>query len=70
MFIKYIRNLGSLLIAMLGPSQNIKIFNKLFKTGVVQTWAAIIMGILAGIIPWVSMMVLHKKLSFLQKVCP
>lgn len=35
--------------------------------GVVQTWAAIIMGVLAGSVPWLSMMVLHKKLSFLQK---
>lgn len=36
--------------------------------GVVQSWAAIAMGILSGSIPWVSMMVLHKKSSLLQKV--
>lgn len=36
--------------------------------GLVQTWAAIIMGILSGSIPWVSMMVLHKKSALLQKV--
>ncbi|XP_027336805.1 ammonium transporter 2-like [Abrus precatorius] len=36
--------------------------------GLVQSWAAIVMGILSGSIPWVSMMILHKKLSLLQKV--
>ncbi|KAK9290025.1 hypothetical protein L1049_008188 [Liquidambar formosana] len=36
--------------------------------GVVQSWAAIVMGILSGSIPWVSMMVLHKKSTLLQKV--
>jgi hypothetical protein len=36
--------------------------------GLVQSWAAIVMGMLSGSIPWVSMMVLHKKSSFLQKV--
>ncbi|KAM3287747.1 ammonium transporter 2 [Capsicum chacoense] len=36
--------------------------------GVVQAWAAIVMGILAGSIPWFSMMILHKKSTFLQKV--
>ncbi|URD94807.1 ammonium transporter 2 [Musa troglodytarum] len=36
--------------------------------GLVQTWAAIVMGILAGIIPWFSMMILHKKSALLQKV--
>nr|WBO26549.1 ammonium transporter 2.1b [Camellia sinensis var. sinensis] len=35
--------------------------------GVVQSWAAIVMGILSGSIPWVSMMILHKKSSLLQK---
>ncbi|RVW58554.1 Ammonium transporter 2 member 1 [Vitis vinifera] len=29
--------------------------------GVVQSWAAIVMGILSGSIPWVSMMILHKN---------
>lgn len=37
-------------------------------TGLVQSWAAIVMGIVSGSIPWVSMMVLHKKSSLLQKV--
>lgn len=36
--------------------------------GLVQSWAAIVMGIASGSIPWVSMMVLHKKSSLLQKV--
>ncbi|KAF9665252.1 hypothetical protein SADUNF_Sadunf16G0103200 [Salix dunnii] len=35
--------------------------------GLVQSWAAIVMGILSGSIPWVSMMVLHKKSALLQK---
>lgn len=37
--------------------------------GLVQSWAAIVMGILSGSIPWVSMMILHKKSKLLQKVC-
>ncbi|XP_008243169.1 PREDICTED: ammonium transporter 2 [Prunus mume] len=36
--------------------------------GLVQSWAAIVMGMLSGSIPWVSMMVLHKKSALLQKV--
>lgn len=36
--------------------------------GVVQSWAAIVMGILSGSIPWFTMMILHKKSSLLQKV--
>ncbi|WOG87363.1 hypothetical protein DCAR_0206587 [Daucus carota subsp. sativus] len=36
--------------------------------GVVQGWAAITMGLLSGSIPWYTMMVLHKKISFLTKV--
>ncbi|KAI3891214.1 hypothetical protein MKW98_007519 [Papaver atlanticum] len=36
--------------------------------GVVQGWAAIIMGILSGSIPWFTMMVVHKKSELLQKV--
>ncbi|KAI3836808.1 hypothetical protein MKW98_005141 [Papaver atlanticum] len=36
--------------------------------GVVQAWAAMVMGILAGSIPWFTMMILHKKSSLLQKV--
>ncbi|KAH7661594.1 ammonium transporter Amt family protein, partial [Dioscorea alata] len=33
--------------------------------GLVQGWAAIIMGILSGSIPWYTMMVLHRKINFL-----
>ncbi|KAF9618618.1 hypothetical protein IFM89_002313, partial [Coptis chinensis] len=36
--------------------------------GVVQGWAAIIMGMLSGSIPWYTMMVLHKKFSILKQV--
>jgi len=36
--------------------------------GVVQGWAAIVMGICAGSIPWFTMMVVHKRWSLLQKV--
>ncbi|GMY25566.1 ammonium transporter 2-like [Fagus crenata] len=36
--------------------------------GLVQSWAAIVMGMLSGSIPWVSMMILHKKSTLLQKV--
>ncbi|ONK74269.1 uncharacterized protein A4U43_C03F4520 [Asparagus officinalis] len=36
--------------------------------GLVQGWAAIIMGILSGSIPWYTMMVLHKKISFLNRI--
>ncbi|KAJ1686686.1 hypothetical protein LUZ63_018076 [Rhynchospora breviuscula] len=36
--------------------------------GLVHTWAAIVMGIFAGSIPWFTMMVLHKKSALLQKV--
>lgn len=36
--------------------------------GLVQGWAAVIMGIFAGIVPWFSMMVVHKKCRFLQNV--
>ncbi|XP_068651542.1 ammonium transporter 2 member 5-like [Aristolochia californica] len=36
--------------------------------GVVQGWAAIIMGILSGSIPWFTMMVVHKRSVLLQKV--
>lgn len=36
--------------------------------GVVQGWAAILMGICSGSIPWVTMMVLHKRSRLLQKV--
>ncbi|XP_015067339.1 ammonium transporter 3 member 1-like [Solanum pennellii] len=36
--------------------------------GIVESWAAILMGISSGSIPWFTMMVLHKKSSFFQKV--
>ncbi|KAF5731787.1 putative ammonium transporter [Tripterygium wilfordii] len=36
--------------------------------GVVQGWAAIIMGICSGSIPWFTMMVVHKNSEILQKV--
>lgn len=39
-----------------------------FDLGVVQGWAAIIMGIFSGSIPWFTMMVVHKKFELLQKV--
>lgn len=36
--------------------------------GLVQAWAAVVMGMLSGSIPWFSMMILHKKSALLQKV--
>ncbi|CAK7343826.1 unnamed protein product [Dovyalis caffra] len=36
--------------------------------GLVQGWAALVMGITSGTIPWYSMMCLSKKLPLLQKV--
>lgn len=33
-----------------------------------QGWAAIIMGILSGSVPWFTMMVLHKKVSLLKQI--
>ncbi|CAM8954744.1 unnamed protein product [Rhodiola kirilowii] len=36
--------------------------------GLVQGWAAIVMGILSGSVPWFTMMVIHKKWKILQKV--
>jgi len=36
--------------------------------GIVQGWAAIVMGVLSGSIPWYTMMVLHKKSRILQMV--
>lgn len=36
--------------------------------GIVDSWAAVFMGALAGSIPWYTMMVLHKKLAFFQRV--
>ncbi|KAM0863010.1 hypothetical protein ACQ4PT_044880 [Festuca glaucescens] len=36
--------------------------------GLVQTWAAVIMGMCAGSVPWFTMMILHKKSTLLMKV--
>lgn len=36
--------------------------------GVVQGWAAIVMGVFSGSVPWFSMMILGKKLTLFQKV--
>ncbi|KAL4604678.1 hypothetical protein ACB092_10G207300 [Castanea dentata] len=36
--------------------------------GVVQGWAAIIMGIMSGSIPWYTMMVFHKRIGLLKQV--
>jgi Amt family ammonium transporter len=36
--------------------------------GLVQGWAAIVMGILSGSIPWFTMMVVHKRSKILQHV--
>ena len=45
-----------------------KIHAKHVCTGVVQGWAAILMGLCSGSIPWFTMMVVHKKWKLLQKV--
>ncbi|XP_065857418.1 ammonium transporter 3 member 1-like [Euphorbia lathyris] len=36
--------------------------------GLVQGWAAIVMGILSGSVPWFTMMILHKRLPLLQNI--
>nr|GMC59836.1 ammonium transporter 3 member 1-like [Ipomoea batatas] len=36
--------------------------------GIVDSWAAMLMGVLAGSVPWYTMMVLHKKSAFFQRV--
>ncbi|KAI8026540.1 Ammonium transporter 3 member 1 [Camellia lanceoleosa] len=36
--------------------------------GVVQCWAAILMGIISGSVPWYTMMVLHDKIKLLRHV--
>ncbi|CAL1400073.1 unnamed protein product [Linum trigynum] len=36
--------------------------------GVVQGWAAIVMGIASGSIPWFTMMIVHKRWTLLQKI--
>mgnify|MGYP004711588929 CR=1 FL=1 len=40
----------------------------LLVVGVVQGWAAILMGLCSGAIPWFTMMVVHKKSQLLQRV--
>jgi Amt family ammonium transporter len=39
-----------------------------FDLGVVEGWAAVIMGLCSGSIPWTTMMVIHKHSEILQKV--
>lgn len=41
---------------------------RLCVTGLVQGWAAIIMGVLSGSVPWFTMMIVHKRWSLLQKI--
>ena len=36
--------------------------------GVVQGWAAILMGLISGSVPWYTMMVLHNKVKFLRYI--
>lgn len=36
--------------------------------GLVQGWAAIVMGVLSGSVPWFTMMVVHKKWWLLQSI--
>ncbi|KAJ6299020.1 hypothetical protein OIU76_020071 [Salix suchowensis] len=36
--------------------------------GLVQGWAAIIMGILSGSVPWFTMMIVHKRWTLIQKI--
>ncbi|XAR56570.1 hypothetical protein NMG60_11037111 [Bertholletia excelsa] len=36
--------------------------------GLVQGWAAIVMGILSGSIPWFTMMIVHKRWTLLQQI--
>uniref|UniRef100_A0A1D1XJ22 Ammonium transporter n=1 Tax=Anthurium amnicola TaxID=1678845 RepID=A0A1D1XJ22_9ARAE len=36
--------------------------------GVVQSWAALVMGLASGSLPWYTMMVLHKRTAFFQRV--
>ncbi|KAI6691730.1 hypothetical protein NL676_019440 [Syzygium grande] len=36
--------------------------------GLVQGWAAIIMGIMSGSVPWFTMMIVHKRWTLLQKI--
>ncbi|KAK3411277.1 hypothetical protein EUGRSUZ_I00038 [Eucalyptus grandis] len=36
--------------------------------GLVQGWAAIVMGVFSGSVPWFTMMVVHKRWTLLQKI--
>ncbi|KAK4339514.1 hypothetical protein RND71_040976 [Anisodus tanguticus] len=36
--------------------------------GVVQSWAAILMGLISGSVPWYTMTILHKKIKLLKHV--
>ncbi|KAL9271605.1 Ammonium transporter 3 member 1-like protein [Drosera capensis] len=36
--------------------------------GIVQSWAALIIGVLSGTIPWYTMMVLSKRIPLMQKI--
>lgn len=36
--------------------------------GVVQGWAAMVMGVFSGSVPWFTMMVVHKRVKFMQKI--
>ncbi|KAI4386845.1 hypothetical protein MLD38_004739 [Melastoma candidum] len=36
--------------------------------GLVESWAAALMGVLSGSVPWYTMMVLHRRYAFFQKV--
>ncbi|KAK3022870.1 LOW QUALITY PROTEIN: hypothetical protein RJ639_045960 [Escallonia herrerae] len=38
------------------------------SAGLVQGWAAIVMGILSGSVPWFTMMIVHKKWTLIQKI--
>jgi ammonia channel protein AmtB len=49
-------------------AEGIGIVGTFLSAGVVQGWAAMIMGILSGSIPWYTMMVLHKRSKILQRV--
>lgn len=47
------------------------IINKLrcyIEVGLVEGWAALFMGMLSGSVPWYTMMVLHRRISFFQRV--
>ncbi|KAJ4841622.1 Ammonium transporter 3 member 2 [Turnera subulata] len=36
--------------------------------GIVEPWAAILMGVTSGLVPWYTMMILHRKSAFFQSV--